>query len=88
MGVGLGSGAIHITGLVRQSVVRLATLVSQQITNRSFGISINIVCHARPLLTRSTTMTDVIRGAYQAWNFLDAALQSDEDRAILNRSRY
>ena len=24
-----------------------------------------------------------IRGAYQAWNFLDAALQSEEDRAML-----
>ena len=28
-----------------------------------------------------------IRGAYQAWNFLDAALQSEEDRAILKRHR-
>ena len=28
-----------------------------------------------------------IRGACQAWNFLDAALQSEEDRAILKRCR-
>ena len=28
-----------------------------------------------------------MRGAHQAWNFFDAALQSEEDRAILIRCR-
>ena len=28
-----------------------------------------------------------IRGTYQAWNFIDAALRSEADRAILKRCR-
>ena len=32
-------------------------------------------------------MNEEIRGAYQAWNVIDAALQSEADRAILRRCR-
>ena len=39
------------------------------------------------VLLREDFSPKEIRGAYQAWNFLDAALQSDEDRAILKRCR-
>ena len=35
------------------------------------------------VLLREGLLPEEIRGAYQAWNFLDAALQSEEDRAIL-----
>ena len=29
--------------------------------------------------------SEEIKGAYQAWNFIDAALQSDSDRSILKK---
>ena len=34
-------------------------------------------------LLREGFSNEEIRGAYQAWNFIDAALQSEADRAIL-----
>ena len=39
------------------------------------------------LLLREDFSPEVIRGACQAWKFFDAALQSEEDRAILKRCR-
>ena len=39
------------------------------------------------VLLREGFSPEEIKGAYQAWNFLDAALQSEEDRAILKRCR-
>ena len=39
------------------------------------------------VLFREDFSPEEIRGAYQAWNFLDAALQSEENRAILKRCR-
>ena len=36
--VGLGSGAIHITGLIRRLFVRLATLVPQQFDRQVFEV--------------------------------------------------
>ena len=41
----------------------------------------------KAVLLREGFLPEEIRGAYQAWNFLDAALQSDEDGAILKRCR-
>ena len=41
----------------------------------------------KTVLLREGFLPEEIRDAYQAWNFLDAALQSDEDRAILKRCR-
>ena len=41
----------------------------------------------KAVLLREGFSPEEIRGAYQAWNFLDAALQSEEDRAILERCR-
>ena len=38
-------------------------------------------------LLREGFLPEEIRGAFQAWNFLDSALQSKEDRAILKRCR-
>ena len=39
------------------------------------------------VLLRESFSSEEIRGAYQAWDFLDAALQSEKDRAILKRCR-
>ena len=39
------------------------------------------------MLLRGCFLPEEIRGAYQAWSFLDAVLQSEEDRAILKRCR-
>ena len=39
------------------------------------------------VLLREDFSREEIRGAYRAWNFLDAAFQSEEDRAILKRCR-
>ena len=39
------------------------------------------------VLLREGFSSEEIRGAYQAWNFIDAALQSEADRAILKRCR-
>ena len=39
------------------------------------------------VLLREDFSPEEIRGAYRAWNFLDAALQSEEDRAILKQCR-
>ena len=39
------------------------------------------------VLLREGVLPEEVRVAYQAWNFLDAALQSDEERAILKRCR-
>ena len=39
------------------------------------------------LLLREGFLSEEIRGTYQAWNLLDAALQRDKDRAILKRCR-
>ena len=41
----------------------------------------------KAVLLREGLSSEEIRGGYQAWNFLDAALQSEEDRAILKRFR-
>ena len=41
----------------------------------------------KAVLLREGFSPEEIRGAYQSWNLLDAALQSDEDRAILKRCR-
>ena len=39
------------------------------------------------VLLRESFLPKEIRGAYQAWSFLDAALESEDDRAILKRCR-
>ena len=39
------------------------------------------------VLLREVFSDEEIRGAYQAWKFIDAALQSEADRAILKRCR-
>ena len=41
----------------------------------------------KAVLLRESFSTEEIRGAYQAWSFLDAALQSEANRAILKRCR-
>ena len=41
----------------------------------------------KAVLLRESFSPEEKRGAYQAWNFLDAAHQSEEDRAILKRCR-
>ena len=41
----------------------------------------------KAVLSLEGFLPEEIRGAYQAWNLLDATLQSDEDRAILKRCR-
>ena len=41
----------------------------------------------KAVLLREGFSPEEIRGTYQAGNFLDAALQSEEDRAILKRCR-
>ena len=41
----------------------------------------------KAVLLRDGFLPEEIRGAYQAWNFLDAVLQSEKDRAILKRCR-
>ena len=41
----------------------------------------------RALLLREGFSSEEIRGAYQAWNFIDGALQSKADRSILKRCK-
>ena len=41
----------------------------------------------KAVLLQEGFSNEEIRGAYQAWNFIDAALQSEADRAILKRCR-
>ena len=41
----------------------------------------------KAVLLREGFSPEEIIGIYQAWNFLDASLQSEEDRAILKRCR-
>ena len=41
----------------------------------------------KAVLLREGFSNEEIRGAYQAWNFMDAALQSEVNRAILKRCR-
>ena len=41
----------------------------------------------KTVLLREDFSPEEIRGTYQAWNFLDAALQSEEDSAMLARCR-
>ena len=38
-------------------------------------------------LLQEVFFNEEIRGAYHAWNFIDAALQSEADRAVLKKSR-
>ena len=41
----------------------------------------------RAVLLREDFSNEEIRGAYQAWNFIDGALQSEADRSISNRRK-
>ena len=41
----------------------------------------------KPVLLQEGFSNEEIKGAYQAWNFIDAALQSDSDRSILKRCK-
>ena len=41
----------------------------------------------RAVLLREGFSSEEIRGAYQAWNFIDGALQSEADRSILKRCK-
>ena len=41
----------------------------------------------RAVLLREGFSSEEIRGAYQAWNAIDGALQSDADRSILKRCK-
>ena len=41
----------------------------------------------RAVLLREGFSSEEIRGAYQAWNFVDGALQSEADRSILKRCK-
>ena len=58
--MGLSSGAIHITGLVKHLVVRLAQLVSHVWPTGLLGYPFNFRLTAPPqAVTRTTTMTDI-----------------------------
>ena len=41
----------------------------------------------KAVLLREGFSTEEIRGAYQAWNFIDGVLQSEVDRSILKRCK-
>ena len=46
------------------------------------AVSVGDPLKQKTVLLREGFLPEKIRGACQAWNFLDAALQSEEDRAI------
>ena len=63
-----------------------------EIYNHFVGQRVQAVPVGDPLkqkaaLLQEGFLPEEVRGAYQAWNYLDAALQSEEDRAILKRCR-
>ncbi|CAM9123552.1 unnamed protein product, partial [Ascophyllum nodosum] len=41
----------------------------------------------KAVLLQEGFSNEEIRSAYQAWNFIDAALQSESDRSILKRCK-
>ena len=41
----------------------------------------------KAVLLRESFSSEEIRGVYQAWNFIDGALQSEADRSILKRCK-
>ena len=55
--------------------------------NRRSPVPVGDPLKQKAVLLRESFLPEEISGAYQAWNFLDAALQSEEDRAILKRCR-
>ena len=62
------------------------------ISDHFVGQEMRIVPVGDPLkpkaaLLREGFFNEEIRGAYQAWNFMDAAFQSEANRAILKRCR-
>ena len=62
------------------------------ISDHFVGQGIRMVPVGDPLkpkaaLLREGFSNEEIRGAYQAWNLIDAALQSEADRAILKICR-
>ena len=62
------------------------------ISDHSVGQRVRAVPVEDPLEQKAVLLQEgfspeEIRSAYQAWNFLDAALQSEKNRAILKRSR-
>ena len=62
------------------------------ITDHFVGQGMRAVPVGDPLKQKAVLLqegfsNEEIKGAYQAWNFIDAALQSDSDRSILKRCR-
>ena len=60
------------------------------ITDHFVGQGMQMVPAGNPLKLKAVPLrerfsNEEIRGAYQAWNFIDAALQSEADRAIPKR---
>ena len=62
------------------------------ITDHFVGQGMRAVPVGDPLKQKAVLLqegfsNEEIKGAYQAWNFIDAALQSDSDRSILKRCK-
>ena len=62
------------------------------ISGHFVGQGIRVVPVGYPLkqkavLLQEGLLSEEIRGAYQAWNFIDGALQSEADRSILKRCK-
>ena len=62
------------------------------ITDHFVGQGMRVVPVGDPLKHKAVLLqegfsNEEIKGAYQAWNFIDAALQSDSDRSILKRCK-
>ena len=62
------------------------------ITDHFVGQGLRAVPVGDPLKQKAVLLqegfsNEEIKGAYQAWNFIDAALQSDSDRSILKRCK-
>ena len=69
-----------------------ANMLLVDISDHFVGQRVRAVPVGDPLMQKAVLLREGFsseekRGAYQAWSFLDAAVQSEEDRAILKRCR-